>query len=153
MKTILILLTIALISCETDPESIIFQNFQKFIKKYRKNYSSMNEFLARYQVFRMNLMNSSLQKSSAYKTGITKFSDLTRQEFSKIYLNLDYNAMALQNYSPVDIEVTNGAPDAYDWRDHVRVSGVKISTFMRFMLCFCYMWKSGRFICCKKGSH
>ena len=112
MKTILILLTIALISCETDPESIIFQNFQKFIKKYRKNYSSMNEFLARYQVFRMNLMNSSLQKSSAYKTGITKFSDLTRQEFSKIYLNLDYNAMALQNYSPVDIEVTNGAPDA-----------------------------------------
>ena len=79
MKTILVLFAIVLITCETDQESIIFQNFQRFIKKYHKHYSSMNEFLARYQVFRMNVKDSSLQKNSAYKTGITKFSDLTRQ--------------------------------------------------------------------------
>jgi cathepsin F len=125
MKAFLVLIAIVLISCETDPESVIFHSFQKFIKKYQKNYSSINEFLARYQVFRMNAMNSALKKNSAYKTGITKFSDMTRQEFAKIYLNLDYNAMAVQNFEPVDIEVTNGAPDSYDWRDHGRVSGVK----------------------------
>ena len=42
MKAILVLFAIALISCETDPESVIFQSFQKFIKKYKKNYSSIN---------------------------------------------------------------------------------------------------------------
>jgi cathepsin F len=120
-----VLLSIALISCEYDTDSIIFQSFQKFIKKYNKKYSSMNEYLARYQVFRMNYMKSTKQKNSSYKTGITKFSDLTFQEFSKTYLNLNYNAMALQNLSPVDIEVSNDTPEAYDWRDYGRVSGVK----------------------------
>jgi len=125
MKTILVLLAIVLMTCETDQESIIFQNFQKFIKKYHKHYSSMNEFLARYQVFRMNVKDSSLKKNSAYKTGITKFSDLTRQEFAKTYLNLNYNAMAIPNFEPAEVKETNGAPDAYDWRDYGRVSGVK----------------------------
>ena len=125
MNAILILLAISLISCETDQESLIFQNFQKFIKKYNKHYSSMNEYLSRYQVFKMNFMETSLKSTSSYKTGITKFSDLTFQEFSKIYLNLDYNALAFQNYSPVDIKLSNGVPDSYDWRENGRVSEVK----------------------------
>ena len=102
-KIFIVLLAIAFISCESDLDSIIFQNFQKFIKKYNKKYTSINEYLARYQVFRMNYLKTTKTKNSSYKTGITKFSDLTFQEFSKIYLNLDYNAMALQNFSPVDI--------------------------------------------------
>ena len=85
----------------------------------------MNEFLARYQVFKANFMNSLVQKNSAYKTGITKFSDLTRQEFAKIYLNLDYNAMAYANANTVDIKISNAAPDEYDWRNKGRVSAVK----------------------------
>lgn len=125
MKFTLLFLLIALASCEPDSESLIFESFQKFITKYNKKYSSMNEFLARYQVFKSNVISSSFQKYPSYKTGITKFSDLTRQEFAKIYLNLDYNALALQNVNTVDIEVTNGAPESYDWRDHGRVSGVK----------------------------
>jgi cathepsin F len=125
MKLILSLFLIALISCESDQESVIFQSFQKFITKYHKKYSSMNEFLARYQVFKANFMNSLVQKNSAYKTGITKFSDLTRQEFAKIYLNLDYNAMAYANANTVDIKISNAAPDEYDWRNQGRVSAVK----------------------------
>ena len=105
MNAILILIAISLISCETDQESLIFQNFQKFIKKYNKHYSSMNEYLSRYQVFKMNFMETSLKSSSSYKAGITKFSDLTFQEFSKIYLNLDYNFMAFQNYETIDIKI------------------------------------------------
>ena len=85
----------------------------------------MNEYLSRYQVFKMNFIETSLKLSSSYKTGITKFSDLTFQEFSKIYLNLDYNFMAFQKYSTVDIKITNGVPDSYDWRENGRVSEVK----------------------------
>ena len=38
------------------------------------------------------------------KTGVNKFSDLTRQEFAKTYFNLNYNAMAIQNFEPVDVK-------------------------------------------------
>lgn len=124
-KFIIALLSFLIISCQSELDSIIFKNFQKFITKYNKKYSSINEFLARYQVFKTNILKTLNHRNSSYKTGITKFSDLTYQEFTKIYLNLDYNAMALQNFSPVDVKETNGAPDAYDWREHGRVSGVK----------------------------
>ena len=124
-KIFIALLAIALVVCDSDMDSLIFNSFQKFIKKYNKKYSSIDEFLARYQVFKMNSINSLKQKNSSYKTGITKFSDLTRQEFAKTYLNLNYNAMAIANFEPADVKETNAAPDAYDWRNYGRVSRVK----------------------------
>ena len=57
-KIFFVLSALALISCETDIDSIIFKNFQRFIKKYNKKYSSLNEFLARYQVFKMNSLSN-----------------------------------------------------------------------------------------------
>ena len=55
MKRILILiLSLTFISAEVDLESLVFTQFQRFIKKYQKNYSSMKEYLARFQVFRLN---------------------------------------------------------------------------------------------------
>ena len=61
----------------------------------------------------------------SYKTGITQFSDLTKQEFKKIYLNLNYNAMAASNFKPIYVKNTNSAPDSFDWRDHNAVNPVK----------------------------
>ena len=33
--------------------------------------------------------------------------------------------MAYKNTNKEDIPITNGAPDAYEWREHGRVSGLK----------------------------
>ena len=107
-KFFLVLLALALVACESDLETLIFQQFQKFIKKYQKKYQSMNEFLARYEVFRKNVMKTfENQENSPYSTGITKFSDLTKQEFAYI------------------VKVSNAAPASYDWRNYNRVSPVK----------------------------
>ena len=124
-KFFIVLLALALVSCESDLETLIFQQFQKFIKKYQKKYDSINEFLARYEVFRMNVMETFKEENSLYQTGITKFSDLTKQEFAKTYLNLNYDAMAMANFDPYIVKVSNAAPSAYDWRDYGRVSAVK----------------------------
>ena len=125
-KFFLVLLALALVACESDLETLIFQQFQKFIKKYQKKYQSMNEFLARYEVFRKNVMKTfENQENSPYSTGITKFSDLTKQEFAKIYLNLNYDAMAVANFDPYIVKVSNAAPASYDWRNYNRVSPVK----------------------------
>ena len=125
MNKFLLVLVLALVACETDLDSLIFQQFQKFIKKYQKKYTSIDEFLARYEVFRRNVMATFKEENSLYQTGITKFSDLTKQEFAKIYLNLNYDAMAMANFDPTIVKVSNAAPAAYDWRDYGRVSPVK----------------------------
>ena len=126
MNKFIIVLLLAIVSCEDELDTIIFKGFQRFIKKYGKKYSSINEFLARYEVFKKNLMTVyETNEETSYRSGITKFSDLTKQEFSKIYLNLNYDAMAMVNFEPTTVKVSNAAPTTYDWRDHGRVSAVK----------------------------
>ena len=127
MNKFLIVLLFALAACDMDIDAIMFQQFQKFIKKYHKKYNSVNEFLARYEVFRRNTM-ATFKEENSYRTGITKFSDLTQQEFAKTYLNLNYDAMAVANFNPHIVKVTNAAPDAWDWRDKGYVSDVKDQT-------------------------
>ena len=124
MNKFILALLIALVACDIYVDAIMFQQFQRFIKKYHKKYSSVNEFLARYEVFKRNTLTT-FQENNSYKTGITKFSDLTFQEFSKIYLNLNYDAMAVANFNPYIVKVSNAAPDAFDWREKGYVSPVK----------------------------
>ena len=125
MKRFFIILLFSLATCDTKLETIIFKQFQKFITKYKKNYQSINDYLARYEVFKRNIIDSISNEEASYKTGITQFSDLTKQEFKKIYLNLKYDAMAMSNFNPTFVKISNAAPASYDWRNYNRVSPVK----------------------------
>jgi cathepsin F len=124
MNKFLIVLVVALVSCNYEMETMIHNQFQKFIKKYNKRYSSVNEYLARFEVFKRNVI-SVMKESQSYKTGITKFSDLTQQEFAKIYLNLNYDAFAVANFNPAHASFSNAAPDSFDWRDKGYVTPVR----------------------------
>ena len=125
MNKFILILVFALVACEMNIDAVMFQQFQKYIKKYNKKYNSINEFLARYEVFRRNVMEAFEEKNNSYRTGITKFSDMTYQEFAKIYLNLNYDAMAIANFHPHIVKLTNTAPEAWDWRDKGYVAHVK----------------------------
>ena len=124
MNKFLIVFVFALVASNADVDTIMFQQFQKFIKKYHKRYASINEYLARFEVFKRNVM-AAFTENASYQTGITKFSDLTQQEFAKTYLNLNYDAMAVANFNPYVVQVKNAAPDAWDWREKGYVSPVK----------------------------
>ena len=125
MNKFLVVVLLALVACDSDLDALMFQQFQKFMKKYNKKYGSVNEFLARYEVFRRNVMTTFNEENLGYRTGITKFSDLTQQEFAKTYLNLNYDAMAMANFEPTIVKVTNAAPDAWNWQDKGVVANVK----------------------------
>ena len=125
MNKIFIVLLFALAVCDPELETIIFKHFQKFIKKFNKKYESVNEYLARYEVFKRNVLESFSNEETSYKTGVTKFSDLTKQEFIKTYLNLNYDAFAMSNSSPTYVKVSNAAPTSFDWRDQNVVAQVK----------------------------
>ena len=121
----IIIAIVSLVVCDySEEESNLFKKFQKFIKKYNKKYDSINEFLARYQVFKNNILNIKSQNLS-FKTGITQFSDLTQQEFKKKYLYLNYDAMAASNFNPYIPKKSNDAPSSFDWRNENRVTSVK----------------------------
>ena len=45
-------------------------------------------------------MKNFSNEKATYIAGITKFSDLTKQEFKRIYLNLKYDAMFMSNFNP-----------------------------------------------------
>ena len=51
-----------LVVCELDYKSLVFQLFQKFIKKYTKKYESINEYRERFKVFRQNLLKFQTNK-------------------------------------------------------------------------------------------
>ena len=75
MNKVLIVLLFTLVYCnkELNLDSLLFEKFQRFIKKYNKKYESINEFLARFQVFKSNTMSALSENNSLYKTGITNF--------------------------------------------------------------------------------
>ena len=124
-KYLIIIIIVSLIESDySEEESMIFKKFQKFIKKFNKNYNSINEFFARYQVFKNNILSIKTQNLS-FKTGITQFADLTQQEFKKKYLNLNYDAIAVSNFSPYYPKKSNDAPSSFDWRTQNRVTSVK----------------------------
>ncbi len=126
MKELLILLlSLTLITSKTDLESQLFSQFQKFISKYNKKYSSVEEYLSRFAVFRLNYIEILNSEPLSHSTGITKFSDLTPQEFKKKYLNLDFPAIAFLNQNPAKIQKKNSAPDAWDWREHNAITDVQ----------------------------
>ena len=125
MNKYVFILIIALVSCNVDQE--MFQKFQRFIKKYNKKYNSVNEFLAKFAAFKRNTMEA-LYGNGPYKKGITKFSDLTQQEFKEMYLNFDQNTFALSNLNSIHPKVSNAAPESFDWRDKKAVGPVKNQT-------------------------
>ena len=125
MNKFLLVLVLALVACDSDLDTLMFQKFQKFMNKYNKKYDSIREYLGRYIVFKRNVMKLLKQKNLSYKTGITKFFDLTRQEFAKTYLNLNYGAMNVINLKPNKMNAKNDSPDEWDWRDKDVVTSVQ----------------------------
>lgn len=79
---------------DEEKEKIIFNSFQNFIKLYNVTYSSNDEFQARLAVFKDNYLRleSDMQTNKInYNSGVTRFFDMTGQEFARKYLNLDLN--------------------------------------------------------------
>jgi len=78
-------LTMAQMNPHTSPERAEFIAFQH---RYGKVYATADEFEQRYQVFQTNLMNAQLlsAKDSHAQYGVTKFMDMTPEEFRNTIL-------------------------------------------------------------------
>uniref|UniRef100_A0A8C7YWI7 Cathepsin F n=1 Tax=Oryzias sinensis TaxID=183150 RepID=A0A8C7YWI7_9TELE len=102
--------------------------FKDFMVKYKKDYSSQEEAERRLQIFQENLKTAeklqALDQGSA-EYGVTKFSDLTEEEFRSTYLNPLLSQWTLHRGMKPAPPAKTPAPDSWDWRDHGAVSPVK----------------------------
>ncbi|CAB1447449.1 unnamed protein product [Pleuronectes platessa] len=102
--------------------------FKEFMVKYNKVYGSQEDVDRRLSIFHENLKTAeklqSLDQGSA-EYGVTKFSDLTEEEFRSTYLNPLLSQTNLHRTMKPASPAQGPAPASWDWRDHGAVSPVK----------------------------
>lgn len=99
--------------------------WRDFKKKYNKNYDMVEEN-KRYMIFIEHMQQTAKlqQENPSASFGVTKFADLTEEEF-KIYHNSEqYYASLDQNVERISVVVNESAADV-DWRTKGAVSSVK----------------------------
>ncbi|XP_073461373.1 cathepsin W-like [Aquarana catesbeiana] len=100
--------------------------FENFIQDFSKNYQSKEEFQYRLSIFSKNLKEAKrLQKEELGTAtyGVTKFSDLTDEEFAGYHLNL-VDALPPDNLREYEIEAPP-KQNSCDWRKAGVISEAK----------------------------
>ncbi|MFS8019086.1 putative cathepsin L [Helianthus anomalus] len=106
------------------------QRFTAFIKEHGKQYSSREEYMHRLGVFYKNIVRAGehqlLDPTAVH--GVTVFSDLSEEEFEKMYLGVNGGGGAELSNGGVGtaprLEV-EGLPEDFDWREKGAVTEVK----------------------------
>jgi len=104
--------------------------FLQFIQDYHKSYQH-DEYYYRYQNFKNNLdqiyaLNSKPGQTARYD--INKFSDLSPEEFSRLYLLPKFNSQDVCKFPygyMANPEEVSALPTSFDWRGKGAVSPVK----------------------------
>jgi len=103
--------------------------FQEFISKYNKSYSAA-EHDRRYLVFQKNLKRIDQLNKQRPKTqfGITKFADLSPEEFKSMYLSSVPMSVSDPSWPVAELSSKRdiqALPDTWDWRTQGAVTPVK----------------------------
>jgi len=108
-----------------------WNEFLHFQNKYDKYYDSLDQFEARFEIFRDNLqtiISHNLQNKYNFTLEVNHFTDLTPEEFKKYYTNglLDSNRYGCKTFSSADVNSnTDDLPVSIDWRKKGVVTSVK----------------------------
>jgi cathepsin F len=164
IKLLLILLAITATVCQDNNsveefEKKMYDKFQNFMEKYHKRYENVAEYQKRFEIFKANYVEAkqheNLNEDNSIETkvsmGVSKFSDLSSEEFTQMYLtNLsnmtdlnetskfydenDPESEGLKFLSGNGEEVSGegklgralqGVPSSWDWRSRGAVTNVK----------------------------
>jgi len=121
---LLLALVVAAVALPSEDE--IKVQFLEYIVKYKKAYTK-DELSTRYNNFRKSLVRvEGLMASKPSATfGITKFSDMSEEEFQSTVLMRNERPVDDRPVVPVTTLISEGAPATFDWREHGAVTPVK----------------------------
>jgi len=125
MKSIILLVALVALAFAV-PSDGSKDKFLEFMQKYNKVYTAQ-EFQSRYNNFKASLERAAKLQSASNgaQYGITKFSDMSPEEFKNTILMRDPSFPNNSPFIPATTLLAPGAPTSYDWRDHGAVTPVK----------------------------
>lgn len=106
--------------------SDIFREFEAFQKEFNKNYSTIEETLKRYEIFKTNLHLSFQHKimNPTAHYGVTFFSDMTSEEFHESFLKMKGASEKMPSFNvnfikemKIDLGDDFEIPNSFDWRE------------------------------------
>ncbi|CAH1644659.1 unnamed protein product [Spodoptera littoralis] len=104
-------------------------HFERFIQDYNKQYASEEEKQAKFEVFKDNLekANALNAQTEHSRFGITRFMDLTLEEFLNLHTGLNAGLNFTGECNTVtDVQLPNvNVPESFDWRQQNVVTRVK----------------------------
>jgi len=121
---VLALLSVLVVACAASDEEL----FLSFMQKYKKSYSS-EEFNNRLAIFKNNLkIAADLDSKDAHADyGVTKFMDLSPQEFREYYLIKNFTSPKKEGKNVPTLprpDIKGTIPVAFDWNAHGAVTAV-----------------------------
>jgi len=109
-------------------DSIVFKKFVEYTHKFDKVYGSIEEFQRKFDNFKNNLIEvlAADDFSGSHTVAITKFSDLSKEEFKTQYLTLKHQAGWCQSSTKFGfLHEHTAAADELDYRTTGKVSPIK----------------------------
>jgi len=127
MRSVLFLAALIAVAFAIPSEDVIKAQFADFVQKYNKVYASNVELQTRYNNFKASLerVEKTMASNPSAQYGITKFSDLSVEEFKSTILMKNTIPKDDRPVAPVTALLSPGAPTSWDWRDHNVVTPVK----------------------------
>jgi cathepsin F len=122
---ILAMITLSLsLEGKSAKDGFLFAKFKQFIKDYSKQYNSIDEFTTAYKNFIENYkkIESYQMSGSSHKAGVTRFFDMTFEQFSQNYLTLNKTQMIVQPTNHIIPKLEN-ASESLDWREKKGIVG------------------------------
>ncbi|CAN4095357.1 unnamed protein product [Withania somnifera] len=106
--------------------------YESWLLEHGKSYNALDEKDKRFQIFKDNLNYIDEQNSirnKSYKLGLTKFADLTNDEYRSIYLGTkssgDRRKLMKKKSDRYLPKVGDSLPESIDWREKGALVGVK----------------------------
>lgn len=106
--------------------------YESWLIEHGKSYNALGEKDKRFQIFKDNLKYIDEQNSvpdKSYKLGLTKFADLTNEEYRSIYLGYkssgDRRRLSTKESDRYLPKVGDNLPESIDWREKGVLVGIK----------------------------
>lgn len=113
---------------DAEVERIYEAWMEKHGKKKNNDLLLTGEDKQRFAIFKDNLRfidEHNNNKNLSYRLGLTRFADLTNDEYRSMYLGAKPNKRVLKTSDRYQARVGDALPDSVDWRKEGAVAGVK----------------------------